>query len=713
VASNVTSENLGYVIYTSGSTGQPTGVALPQRALTNLIAWQLRRPDFRPAARALQFSSISFDVSFQELFSTFCTGGTLVLVPEGVRRDSRALLAYLIEHRVQRLFLPFVALRGLAEAAITAGRIPSDLREVYTAGEQLQVDGTICRFFESMPNCLLENQYGPSEAHVVTAHRLEGAPSTWPALPPIGKAIANTTLHIFDSRMQRRPVGVPGELYIGGICLARGYFGKPDITAERFIPDPFDDTGRGRLYRTGDLARRLPDGSVQFLGRADNQVKFRGFRIEPGEIGAVLSSHEGVAQSIVMVRNVSEGKPRLVAYLKLRAESNVSLAELHRFARERLPDYMVPSHFVTLDSFPLTPSGKIDRASLPEPSFDRAILGREAVPPRSLDELALARIWSNLLGIPEIGVRDDFFELGGDSLTAVEMLVAIQNQFGRELPLGALARSPNIESLAKLLRDGAAVEVYSSLVPIQPAGTRTPLFCVHGGSGNVASFPILARRLPDGQPFYGLQWDGLDGTRGSRTVEEMAAHYLAEVRSVQPHGPYLLAGECFGGLVALEMTHQLLREGERVALLAMFDSPNMNSPAYLPGERTPFLRALMQMGEGRRRRVMLLLRRSLGIRVLPADRETHGSLTMVSAAWKYHVRPAPVRTLYFSSGECRGKTLDLAGEWLDRALGWSPFFSEPFENHPVVAKHNEVLINPETARVLARVLEELGEQRTS
>lgn len=700
-ACEATGANLGYVIFTSGSTGVPKGVALPQRALDNLLAWQLRRPQFTAGARTLQFSSLSFDVSFQELFATWASGGTLVLVSDAVRRDPLTLLAYLDTHRVERLFLPYVALRGLAAAVRSTGRVPSRLREIYTAGEQLQVDSTLVALMEALPDAVLENQYGPSESHVVTAHTLTGPPSTWPALPPVGAPIDNSEVHVLDPRGQLRPVGVPGELFLAGTCLARGYLGRDELTAERFVELAVPGSRSTRLYRTGDLARRREDGELDLLGRLDHQVKFRGFRIEPGEVGTVLSGCPGVERCVAAVQDHPRSGPRLTAYLLPEDPGReLDLAAVHGWARSQLPAHMVPSHYATVRAFPLTSSGKLDVRALPEVEFDRRILSSAFESPRDEQERALAEIWRTVLGVAEVGIRDDWFELGGDSLAAAEMVERVHERLDVELPLGVLAQGPTIAQLAGVLRaDGG--QTWRSLVPMRTSGSRTPLFVVHGGSGNVATFPRLARGLPEDQPVYALQWDGLDGSRGHRTIEDMATHYLAEVRAVQPHGPYLLAGQCVGGIVAREMTRRLLAERERVDLLVMWDSPHLGSPTYRRG-RNPFPLDLFVVANDRKAGLRVVARLALRRTIPPSDRIRHSSIAMVRAVWAHAPGEHPdVRTLYFSSGVSQARKLSLTGSWTDDVLGWSGEESDTFRIHRIDGGHNEIMYEAEALSLLA------------
>jgi len=461
-----TPDSLAYVIYTSGSTGIPKGVAMPHRPLVNLIAWQLSRSACGAGARTLQFTSLSFDVAFQELFATWCGGGTLVMIGEAARQDLAALPRLLAERGVDRLFLPFVALQHLAEACAPAGAqagagVPAPrLKEVITAGERLEVTPAIARLFSGLPGATLDNQYGPSESHVVTAFKLEGPPEEWPALPPIGRPITNAAMYILDGHLKAVPVGVPGELYIGGVALARGYLDRPELTAERFVDSPFggDQPGgaAGRLYRTGDLGRFLQDGNIEFLGRADHQVKVRGFRVEPGEVEATLRRCPGVRDAVVVGREHGPGDTRLVAYLVRgggEGEPAPAVEDLRAFVRERLPEYMAPSAFVLLERLPLTPSGKVDRRALPAPEA-AALAPRAAhVPPRTPREETLARIWTRVLGRERVGVNDNFFDLGGHSLLATQVMSGIKQSFHVELPLRVLFERPTVAGLAAAVEE--------------------------------------------------------------------------------------------------------------------------------------------------------------------------------------------------------------------------------------------------------------------
>ncbi len=467
--SSVSPQNLTYTIYTSGSTGKPKGVPLPHRALVNLIAWQLQNSTLEGPAKTLQFASLSFDVSFQEMFCTWCAGGTLVFITEEIRRDAQSLLQLIDKHKIQRLFLPFIALQHLAEAADTYQLIPKSLREVITAGEQLQVNRYIASFFQQLENCTLHNQYGPSESHVVTAYTLAGPPGDWPALPPIGRPLANTQIYLLHRNYESVPIGVPGELYIGGICLARGYLNRPDLTAEKFIPNPVKHNeiraieqesditllpSEDRLYKTGDLARYLPDGNIEYIGRIDGQVKIRGFRIELGEIETALAKHRAVKQAVVLAREDAPGDKRLVAYIAANPEEKLAIADLRRYLQGQLPDYMVPAVFVNVEAMPKTPSGKIDRRALPAPDSQRQEQSQSYAAPQSELERLLAGVWSKLLKLDRVGIHDNFFEIGGNSLMTLQVAVQVRALVDTDLPVVKLFQHPTIAQLANYLNEG-------------------------------------------------------------------------------------------------------------------------------------------------------------------------------------------------------------------------------------------------------------------
>jgi amino acid adenylation domain-containing protein len=448
----VQATNLAYVIYTSGSTGQPKGVAMNHFSLCNLIRWQLQNTTISSGTTTLQFAPVSFDVSFQEMFSTWCSGGTLLLIAEELRRDPLTLLGLLQEKAVERLFIPFVGLQQIAEVAIGSELVTSYLREIITAGEQLQITPAISKWLSKLTDCTLHNHYGPSESHVVTTFPLTNSVDNWPILPPIGRPIANTQVYILDRLLKPVPIGVPGELHIGGASLARGYLNRPDLTAKKFISNPFNDQTGSRLYKTGDLARYLRDGNIEFLGRIDNQVKIRGFRIELGEIEAVLSQHPYVRSAVVLAREDKSGVKHLFAYVLPDIKQPTS-DELYFFLKQKLPDYMMPASFTFLQAFPLSPNGKVDRRALPIPDAGRPELSQTFVAPSTVTEELLAEIWSEILGVEKIGIHDNFFDLGGHSLRAIQVVSRIRQTFDLEISVHHLFKNPTISKLIEVMAE--------------------------------------------------------------------------------------------------------------------------------------------------------------------------------------------------------------------------------------------------------------------
>ncbi|MEV6805056.1 amino acid adenylation domain-containing protein [Streptomyces sp. NPDC051132] len=575
-------EDTAYLLFTSGSTGVPKAVAMPHRSLAGLVAWQNAAPSAAPGGATLQFAPLSFDVSFQEIFSTLCSGGTLVLVREDQRKDPAALLRLIDSARVERVFLPYVALQQLAEASGTLGLVPRRLRVLVSSGEQLRLTDEIRRLCAALPDALLENQYGPTESHVVSRFPLTGDFGAAPALPPIGHPVDGAELHLLDERLRPVPDGIKGELYLGGTCLADGYFGQPGLTAERFRPHP-GDPGR-TLYRTGDFGVRLPDGAIAYLGRADAQVKVRGFRVEPAEVEvAVLRAARGTGlrDAAVVARTRQDDDAFLAAFLVGDA-GRTDVEEIRKSLRRTLPEHLVPTHFTWLDALPLTPSGKRDDAALRRLPLARHGTRTAVTPPRDAYERVLVTTVAELLQLPTVSVDDDLFDLGATSLTVMRLVMLVKQRFGVEIPMSGLIAAPTVADLAGLLRSDRAVATFDPLVPFRTEGTRPPMFFVHPAGGNVLCFVQLAKHLPPDQPFYGLQAAGTEaGTEPLTSVAALAENYLAAIRRVQPHGPYTLGGWSFGGFVALEMAERLRRAGEETADVFLLDTV-----ALEPGERT-------------------------------------------------------------------------------------------------------------------------------
>jgi amino acid adenylation domain-containing protein len=580
-----------YVIFTSGSTGEPKALAMGHAALINLLRWQQESSRLAGNGKTtVQFASLSFDVSFQEIFSTWSVGGKLVLIREELRRDLRGLWQILISEKVERLFLPPVVLRHLALASERDPGVPTSLREIIVAGEQLQISTAIRRMFARLPGCTLQNQYGPSESHVVTSYRLPEDPAAWSELAPIGGAIANVEIHVLDEHLQPVDAGTVGEIYIGGVCLCEGYVNRQALTNEKFIPHPYSErTGNNlepngdRLYKTGDLARQLPDGNLEFLGRVDHQIKVRGHRIEAGEVEAALLSHPLVNEAIVMVRQDSRLERHLVGYVVTEDPAPLT-DELRTHLTKTLPSFMIPSSFVYLKSLPLTPNGKVNRAALPDLRGERPKLQHLVANPSNEIEKRLVEIWERVLNIHQIGILDDFFELGGDSLLVVHMLIEINEEFGQNLAPSTLLAHGTIKSLATALAVDSQ-EQQSSIVAIKPTGKLPPLFLLPPMAGEVLGYRSLAPHLDAEQPLYGIRALGLDGkVEPFRDLVKMAEFHLNELLSFQPSEPFLIGGYSMGGIVAFEMAHQLYERGFRdIKVLIIDEEAPLSAPLDLAG----------------------------------------------------------------------------------------------------------------------------------
>jgi amino acid adenylation domain-containing protein/non-ribosomal peptide synthase protein (TIGR01720 family) len=461
------SDHLAYVIYTSGSTGRPKGAALSHRALGNLIEWH--HDAHERGGKFLQFASLSFDASFHELFGAWRSGGTAVVIPEDQRRDMEALARFLVENDVEKAILPVVAFLNLAEMFVAESRGPRALGEASITGEALQLTDAAVRLFEMLPGCRLYNEYGPSETHVITSFCFSGPPATWPVSPPIGRSIRDTRIYLLDPDMGPVPLGPPGQLFIGGASVGRCYLAQPRLTAERFVPDPLAREPGARLYRSGDLARWRGDGAILFLGRIDHQVKIRGHRVELGEIEVELRAHPDVAEAVVIARPDARGNPRLVAYFVPSSADAASGVELRRRLEERLPHFMIPAKFVSLAALPLTPTGKVDRKSLPSPEQLRPELEEAFVEPGSPMETELARIWREVLGLDRVGIHDNFFELGGDSIVCIQV-VGKASQAGIRITPTHIFQHQTIAELARVATQAAAVRASN-----EPVTGRVPL----------------------------------------------------------------------------------------------------------------------------------------------------------------------------------------------------------------------------------------------
>ncbi len=561
-------DRLGYVIYTSGSTGRPKGVHVTQRGLLNYLTWAVQA--YRPVEErgAPVHSSLGFDLTVTSLFVPLLSGAPVVLVEESLQgladavtdRGGFDLIKLTPGHlRLLRDLLPVEQRAGTARRLVVGGEALSGaLTEAW---------------LRDAPDTVIVNEYGPTETVVGCCVLEVAAGDEVGESVAIGRPIANTRLYALDEAMRPVPVGVAGELFIGGSGVARGYGGRPELTAERFLADPFAGDG-SRLYRSGDLVRWRADGELEFLGRADEQVKVRGYRIEPAEIEAALCLHPAVAAAAV-VADGDEAARRLVAYLVPTdpAEGAPAAGDLREHLRDRLPDYMIPAVFVELTAVPLTTNGKVDRAALPTPGGLVAPRTR-AEAPRTPEEELLAEIWREVLGAEAIGVHDDFFDLGGNSLLVVQVVAHVRaNDY--DISLSDFFEAPTVAGMASRIRGRVDVKKTEdrSAVEIRSGTTSPVMFIVHSSSGGITEFTELAGHFADDQRVYGLQSRGMRDGTPLETIEEMAAAYVSEVIGVQPAGPYLLAGWSMGGYVVVEMARLLQKMGREVGGVFLIGPP--------------------------------------------------------------------------------------------------------------------------------------------
>ncbi len=550
-----TPESVAYVLYTSGSTGQPKGVGIHHRALVNLLLSMQREPGFTASDSLLAVTTLSFDIAELEIYLPLISGGRLVIASHEETRDLRRLSELLRESRCTVLQATPAAWRGLIDIGWQG---QADLK-AFCGGEALSRDlaeDLIPRVGE------LWNLYGPTETTVWSAvHRVTSGSGP----VPIGHPIDNTEIYVLDANRKLAPIGVAGELYIGGEGVARGYVRREELTAERFVQSPFQ--AGAKLYRTGDLARWRADGTLECLGRIDNQIKIRGFRIEPGEIEAALLDHKEIRAAAVRTWPDAAGNLSVAAYV-----TGAPKDDLRRFLQQKLPDYMIPARFVTLDSLPLTPNGKVDRAALPKPeTFSAAGAVVHSMAPRTAMERQLVAIWESVLGARPIGIEDNFFDLGGHSFQVAKLLRRIEVDFGTRLSMSALFEAPTVARLAEVLRDSSTIARMPRITSIQPAGALEPMFWIYGGP----LFRPLAQSLGTQRPFFGV---GIEVSEHESllqlTFEEHASRLVETIRAAQPHGPYHLGGWCISGLLAYEAASQLIDMGETVAMVVLLDAIN-------------------------------------------------------------------------------------------------------------------------------------------
>jgi aspartate racemase len=670
--SKVTPDNLAYVIYTSGSTGTPKGVQITHRSLVNCLVSLRRQPGLTEQDRLLAVTTLSFDIAGVELYLPLLAGARIVLASRAVATDAGRLAALLDQSGATVM----QATPATWQMLLAAGWEGTRGLKMLCGGEALSrdlADQLLAR------GASLWNLYGPTETTIwsTLAQVDHGAHPV-----SIGCPIANTQVYVLDPHRQPVPIGVVGELWVGGAGLARGYLNRPELTQEKFIADPFRPSPAARLYRTGDLARYRPDGMLECLGRADQQVKIRGFRIELGEIETILAQHPDLRGATVTVRENHRGERELAAFVIPTRNPAPSASTLRHFLKGKLPAYMIPTHFVEMSSFPLSPNGKVDRSALMRWEGISLSTVTEAENPTNLTEVRMLAVWQRVLNRKDIGLRDDFFEVGGHSLLAAELCAEIQRKFNRHLSLSTLFNARTPREMAAVLSEQQHLAP-SQLLPFRTGGAKPPFFSVHFGGGRLAHY------VEDDQPWYGLHLPSWDGLRNPRTVEATAAEYLRRIRTLQPEGPYFLGGYSFGGVVAFEMAHQLHRQEQEVALLVLVVPTDLCR--VIRGQPT-----LIQYLKGLGRKMVWMageLSLAMGRRIPPRLRQHYTNETSLQAMGTYVPQTYPGRLVLFQLTENGADVQNI----------WGSLAADGFEWYEVPGDHFTLLEEPHVHVFLRRL----------
>lgn len=729
--------HLAYVMFTSGSTGEPKGVMVEHAGMVNHNYAKIYDLGMTADDVLAQTGRQTFDIMVWQFVSPLIVGATVYVMPDDIALDAFRLLEEADRCGITMLQLVPVNIEVVLDVALVQGEDRprlEKLRWMIPTGDALYTD--LCRrWLSTYPHTQMLNTYGATECSDDQCHHVISVPPAETYRPPImtvGRPIINTQVYIVDEWMQPVPVGVVGELYIGGIGVGRGYLKEPDRTAATFVPDPFSDSPDARLYKSGDQARYLPDGTIEFLGRIGHMLKIRGFRIEPGEIQSVLNRHTTVAQSTVTAHNFDEIGTQLVAYVVPRPGRAFDAEALRDHVRQHLPDYMVPPFIVALDEMPLNTNGKVDRKALPIPVVSQA--QREIVEPATPTERTLVEMWKSLLKLEAVSVTDNFFEVGGHSLLALQLFARIYARFHQKLPLTVIFRSPTLRELAAVIDGGyVAPSDLRCVVPIHSGdGSRPPLFCIHAHGGHVGRFFSLAKFIGEDQPVYGIQALGVDGDyEQPDNFEEIARAYIAEMKTVQPTGPYYFVGDCMGGTIGFEMTRQLEEAGDEVDLLVMVEAFRTGEVDLKPGvprwayevvyavriffyylqelvqvpaaEKLSHMRVLIQkVVQNFRRNV---LSRFVG-KVPIADPllETQAALTVAEQTYQ----PAPIKT---PLTQFNGK-LTWGAQDADGTLGWQGYSAGGIQVHEFDAMRGTLLLDegPITASMAQKVRELIDER---
>ncbi len=599
----MSAETLAYVMYTSGSTGKPKGVQITHANIHHYIQALGGELQIQPGDVYLHTASFSFSSSVRQLIVPLSLGATVVLARVDQLSDPLQLFQFIkIQHVTIVDFVPSYwrrcteILRNLEDER-RRNLLDNRLRLALSASEPLLSDIPRIWQVELKPEIRFVNMYGQTETSgIIATYSIPQTNEDEVKVVPIGKSIANTQIFLLNDELVPVTNGETGEIYIGGLTLGKGYLNRPDLTKERFTNAPFGSAPNTRLYKTGDLGRRLPNGAIAFAGRLDYQVKIRGKRVELGEIETSLALHPGVKQIVVVGNEAPSGDIRLIAYTvpepSLSEVNQVEFVrELRGYLQQRLPDYMVPSFFVRLGAFPLTPNGKIDRKALPTIEETQKGLATTYVPPRNGIELKLTEIWQKVLGVPQVGIQDNFFELGGNSLLAVSLLNKVETALGTPLPVSIFAEAQTIEELSHYLSESRSSNSQKLLITLQKGNSqKAPIFFAHALWGNALFYRRFIDYLDLDHPCYGIESVGSSGKHKPATsVEEMVDQYLEEILTVQPQGPYFLCGYSLGGILVYELARRLIERGHSIAFLCLVDSisPSRKKPNPIEGKQSP------------------------------------------------------------------------------------------------------------------------------
>ncbi len=676
------------ILYTSGSTGSPKGVLVLHQGIVRLL-FGIDYVDLVPPRTILQMAPLTFDASTFEIWGALLHGGRCVIFPERIPSIA-SLGAILSGQRIDTLWLNASLFNAIVDEA---PEILAGIKQLLIGGEPLSV-AHVCAALEKLPATRIVNGYGPTEATTFTCcHRVPRTLSAQSPSVPIGRPIANTTVYLLDPSGHPCPIGVPGEIHIGGRGVARAYLNRPDLDRERFVPDPFGAAPGNRLYKSGDRARWLPDGTIEFLGRRDDQVKIRGFRVEPAEIESELRKHPAVRGAVVAAIGDGQGSRRLAAGIIPEPPCRPTAAELKEFIRRRLPAFMIPETVSFFDSFPVSFSGKIDRRAVASMLASREEGGTARRPPTGARELELARIWKDILGHEQIGADDDFFDLGGHSLLAVRAAARITWATGLPVTVNAIFRFPTVSRLAAHLQSADGKPDDSPLLPLQVRGDKPPFFAVHF-YGN-----FQTKMTPD-QPLYLLKHDGAP----PHATEDLAARYVSALRSVQPRGPYRLGGFSFGGLIALEMARQLRDLNEEIALLFLLDPTPLagaSSDSASPSFWSRHWRRLKRLDA---RGQIAYISRRLAIRLNRPIRRLRQKLGLPLPAAIDWALYAEMSSRY-SPVAFDGPTVFVSGIFNTLESGWKRTLAGPLHAHYLPADHLAFFKDPVLTRWI-QLLEE-------